>query len=217
MNSFRSASLRLRARLVVPAAIAALAMVTLVPAAARADPDTEQAVLLVAHPEMTDPVWSQTVLLAAPAPSGFHIGLIVNRPTERSLASLFPEHEPSRKVVDPIHFGGPVSANAVVALVKAAASPGGTTLRFSNGLYLALDAPTVDRVIESTPDNARFYVGFVVWRPGELEEEIRAGYWNVLDADSAIVFRKDTEGLWRELRRGGQALTAALEPERAAR
>jgi putative transcriptional regulator len=202
MNRFHSIAVRL-------AAIAVLGLAALVPAIARAA-DTDHAVLLVAHPQMSDPVWSQTVLLAAPAPSGFHVGLIVNRPTDRSLASLFPEHEPSRKVLDPIHFGGPVSANAVVALVKTAASPGGNTLRLSDDLYLTLDAPTVDRVIESAPDSARFYVGFVVWRPGELEDEIKSGYWNVREADTAIVFRKDTGGLWRELRAGGRTFSAGL-------
>lgn len=209
MNRFRSATARL-------AALAALALATLVPAIACAA-DTDRAVLLVAHPDMTDPVWSQTVLLAAPAPSGFHVGVIVNRPTDRSLASLFPGHAPSRKVVDPIHFGGPISANAVVALVKAAASPGGNTLQLSDGLYLALDGATVDRVIESTPDNARFYVGFVVWQPGELEQEIRSGYWNVRDADNAIVFAKDTGTLWRQLRRAGRTFSASLDPERLGR
>src|SRR2546423_10685454 len=72
----------------------------------------EEAILLIAHPAFRDREYRQTVLLAAPAPNGGHVGVILNRPTRRSLGSLFPEHEPSKKVVDPVYYGGPVSRGA---------------------------------------------------------------------------------------------------------
>ena len=34
------------------------------------------------------------------------------RPTRRSLGNLFPEHEPSKKVADPVYYGGPFSRGA---------------------------------------------------------------------------------------------------------
>src|SRR6186713_31147 len=87
-------------------------------------PNDDEAMLLVAHPSFRDLDYRQTVLLAAPAPNGGHIGVILNRPTRRSLSSLFPEHEPSKKVVDPVYYGGPFSRGALVALVRADHSPG---------------------------------------------------------------------------------------------
>jgi putative AlgH/UPF0301 family transcriptional regulator len=54
-------------------------------------------------------------------------------------------------------------------------------------------------VIETTPNDARYFVGYVGWRPGELRGEIDRGLWSVLDADVDMVFRKDTDGLWEEL------------------
>ena len=60
-------------------------------------------------------------------------------------------------------------------------------------------ANTIDHVIETTPNDARYFVGYVGWRPGELRTEIDRGLWSVLDADVDTVFRKDTEGLWEEL------------------
>ena len=84
----------------------------------------EEAMILVAHPAFRDLEYRQTVLIAAPAPNGGHIGVILNRPTRRSLGSLFPEHEPSKKVVDPVFYGGPFSRGALVALVHADQSPG---------------------------------------------------------------------------------------------
>src|SRR5689334_20097765 len=84
----------------------------------------EDAIILVANPGFRDLEYRQTVLVAAPAPNGGHVGVILNRPTRRSLASLFPEHEPSKKVIDPVYYGGPFSRGALVALVRADAAPG---------------------------------------------------------------------------------------------
>jgi len=159
----------------------------------------EEALLLIAHPAFRDLEYRQTVLIAAPAPSGGHVGVILNRPTRRSLGSLFPEHEPSKKVVDPVYYGGPFSRGALVALVRADDTPGAGSVLLMPHLYLTFRANTIDHVIETTPNDARYFVGYVGWRPGELKSEIDRGLWSVLDANVEMVFRKDTEGLWEEL------------------
>jgi putative transcriptional regulator len=175
----------------------------------------EEAVLLVAHPAFLDLDYRQTVLIAAPAPNGGHVGVILNRPTRRALASLFPEHEPSKKVVDPVYYGGPFSRSALVALVKSETSPGAGALPIMKNLYLAFRAATIDRVIETTPNDARYYVGYVGWRPGELKAEIERGLWSVMPADLDTVFRKNTEGLWEELLNQARRIRAATEPHSA--
>jgi putative AlgH/UPF0301 family transcriptional regulator len=81
-------------------------MVALLAATLPAQAQEEDAVLLVAHPQFRDLDYRQTVLLASPAPNGGHVGVILNRPTRRTLGSLFPDHEPSKKVVDPVYYGG---------------------------------------------------------------------------------------------------------------
>ena len=159
----------------------------------------DEAIILIAHPAFRDLEYRQTVLIAAPAPSGGHIGVILNRPTRRSLGSLFPEHEPSKKVVDPVYYGGPFSRGALVALVRADQNPGAGSVLVMQNLYMSFRANTIDHVIETTPNDARYFVGYVGWRPGELRSEIDRGLWSVLDADVDTVFRKDTEGLWEEL------------------
>ena len=177
---------------------------------AHAETYHDQAVVLVAQSGVRDSVWSQTVLLAAPAPAGWHIGLIINRPTERSLASLFPQHEPSKGVREPVFFGGPTGTESLFALVKSAESPGRDSLPLSAGLYLAVNARTIDKVIETAPANARFFVGYVTWRPGELQQESERGFWSVSDPGQRVIFSKDASGLWQELRRAREGLSARL-------
>lgn len=159
----------------------------------------EDAIILIAHPAFRDLEYRQTVLIAAPAPNGGHVGVILNRPTRRSLGSLFPEHEPSKKVVEPVFYGGPFSRGALVALVRADEAPGAGSVLLMKSLYLAFRANTIDHVIETTPNEARYFVGYVGWRPGELRGEIDRGLWSVANADLELIFRKDTEGLWEEL------------------
>jgi putative transcriptional regulator len=172
----------------------------------------EDAMLLIAHPALRDLDYRQSVLLAAPGPNGGHVGVILNRPTRRSLASLFPEHEPSKKVIDPVYYGGPFSRGALVAIVKADATPGAGTVQLMKNLYLAFRVNTIDQVIESRPNDARYYVGYVGWRPGELKNEIDRSLWSVLSADPDIVFRKDMEGLWEELLMQTRRIRALHEP-----
>src|SRR5205809_2409122 len=188
-------------RFIVALALAAVAGVA--PALAQ-----EDAIILVAHPAFRDMDYRQTVLIAAPAPNGGHVGVILNRPTRRSLGSLFPEHEPSKKVLDPVYYGGPFSRGALVALVHADHSPGGGSVPLMKDLYLAFRANTIDHVIEATPNEARYFVGYVGWRPGELKSEIDRGLWSVLNADIDMIFRKDTEGLWEELLQSSKRIRA---------
>jgi putative transcriptional regulator len=181
-------------------ALRAVVLVMLAAAAGLAAAQSQDdAILLVAHPAFRDLEYRQTVLIAAPAPNGGHVGVILNRPTRRSLGSLFPEHEPSKKVLEPVFYGGPFSKGALVALVRADHAPGSGSVLLMKNLYLAFRANTIDHVIETTPNEARYFVGYVGWRPGELKSEIDRGLWSVLNAEVDTIFRKDTEGLWEEL------------------
>ena len=101
--------------------------------------------------------------------------------------------------MEPVFYGGPFSRGALVALVRADAAPGAGSVLLMKNLYLAFRANTIDHVIETTPNEARYFVGYVGWRPGELRSEIDRGLWSVMNAEVDTIFRKDTESLWEEL------------------
>jgi putative transcriptional regulator len=162
--------------------------------AARAE-DLEKPLLLVASPALQGP-YSRTALLVFPM-RGQHAGFILNRSTDVKLASVFPEHAPSAKVADPIFFGGPEMMDSLFALVRN--NPGEGAVQVIGDLYVTAEAATVDRIIETTPNDARYFAGFVGWRPGELAKEIEAGYWYVQDFDEAQAFRDDTGKMWEDL------------------
>ena len=191
--------------------IAFLAALALSPAFAQSGPGAvadDEAVFLVATPRLVDPAYRQSVLLVVPADNDRHIGFIINRPTQRSLSSLFPEHEPSKKVADPVFFGGPMSRSALFAVVKSERNPGGGSIGLMRNLFFAMRVDVVDRIIETMPNDARYYVGYVEWRPGELRAELNRGLWYVSNANPDSVFRKNTDTMWEEMVRAARAISA---------
>ena len=170
------------------------------------------AVILVANPEFKDPMWGGTVLIASPLPNGGHVGVIINRPTELKLGELFPEHGASQKVIDPVYFGGPFHANLLVAVVRSAEAAESGSVALTSDLMLAIGVETIDRIIEQKPASARYYIGVVLWRPGELKMELAKQLWSVHGASTETVFHKDMEHLWDELSvaRRGTRVSAPL-------
>jgi putative AlgH/UPF0301 family transcriptional regulator len=161
--------------------------------------DITETVLLVAKRNLHDRLYGATILIAKPMGDERHVGFIVNRPTTMTLGKLFPSHAPSQKVVDPVYLGGPTGPEVIFAMVKGRDNPGGRSIQLTPGLYLAFDSSVVDRIIETQPQQARFFAGMVLWAPGELAEEVRRGLWYVLDPQPDILLRKTTDGLWEDL------------------
>jgi len=157
--------------------------------------DLAKPMVLVASPDLAGP-YSHTALIVVPM-GDRHIGFILNRATESRLATLFPEHAPSAKVADPLFYGGPEAAGAVFALLRR--DPGQPSIRLFDDLFVTGNGKNIDRIIEQTPNDARYFAGFVGWTAGELAKEIEAGYWYVGAPDAALVFHKNTEAMWEEL------------------
>ncbi len=181
---------------VVLRALAASSAVFFLASATAAPGDT---LLLVAKRQFEDPIYGSTIVLAKPVQGGGHVGFIVNRPTKMSLAELFPEHEASKRVADPLFLGGTVDMNLVFALVETHGSRKDGAIRIAPDIFLAYETKAVDRIIESESDHARFFLGMVVWRPGQLDDELDRGLWYVDEPEAKLVLRRKTDGLWEEL------------------
>jgi putative transcriptional regulator len=159
---------------------------------------SDDTLILVAKRQLRDQLYGSAILIVKPLGEDRHVGFIINKPTQMTLGKLFPNHGPSQKVTDPVFLGGPFNSQVIFALVKRPDSPGGRSVRLGQDLYLAVDSSVVDRIIESEPQHARFFAGMVLWKPGELNDEIKRGLWYTLDARTDIVLRK-ADGLWEEL------------------
>jgi putative transcriptional regulator len=161
--------------------------------------DLSQAVLLVASRNQTNSVYEKAVVLAAPLPDGGHVGIIVNRPIGVKLESLFPDQPSTRNVTEQVYLGGPVQPTALLALTHQPPNGDSSYLALMPGLVAVLDADSVDQIIEATPNEARYFLGFTFWGPDKLADEIKNGDWVVRPADAHSVLPTSTSELWESL------------------
>ena len=169
------------------AALLSLCLFTLSGAAQQHEPPN--AVLLVAKPELLDPNFRETVVLVTQTEDAHTVGVILNRPGERRMQG-HPE---------PLYAGGPVMARAVVALFEADEPPAASAFHVLERVYLSMHPENIAALIARPPARMRLYAGFSGWAPRQLENELARGGWYVLPASEAVIFRKRTEGMWREL------------------
>lgn len=165
-----------------------------------------RAFLLVARPGLLDPNFRESVVLAIRDDDGEAAGVIINRPTDRSLASILPG-ERFKQFTEPVFFGGPVLRQGLAALYGAP-QPVGKSMTMLPGVFLTLEASTLDQLLHSPPQRIRFYVGVSGWAPGQLQAEIERGDWFVLEADADAAFTHDSDRLWRQLVRRARTVTA---------
>ncbi len=196
---------------IVRAAFLFLAAVGLHVVSAEAAEPSEAPLILLATPQLADPVFGQTVLLTAPLREGARIGVILNRPTEHPMHTLFPDHKVLGQIKDPVYFGGPMLPEVMVVLIRSEADPGQGAIRVGKGMYLALSAPLIEKTLKESPKTARCYIGSVLWQAGELDEQIKAGAWSIVQPDSEMIFTRNPENLWESLQHKAHQLTARVE------
>jgi len=171
---------------------------------------TPKAVFLIAKPGMPDPNFRESVVLVVQSDRGEATGVIINRPTNRSLAELLPT-ERFESFTDPIFFGGPVAQQGLFALFQSD-KYSGQAISMLSGLYLAVLPDSVDALLGKPPAKIRFFSGYSGWAPGQLQAELDRGDWLVVDADAKTPFIKDTSKLWQDLVRRARAVRAGSAP-----
>jgi putative AlgH/UPF0301 family transcriptional regulator len=162
--------------------------------------DLSEPVLLVATSSLDGSPFAQSVVIAAPIANGRHIGFMINKPTGLRLATLFPDDAAVLSVTDPVYLGGPAMLPGVFAITRAVPSNVQTAVPLMPGLVAVVDGQGVDSVIAATPNEARYFVGLMLWDDDDLEAQVEAKVWEVRPADADAVFRANARGLWTKLR-----------------
>ena len=172
--------------------------------------------LLVANPLLPDPNFDRTVVLLIAYNEEGAVGLVLNRPSKTSLKIPLSEWEPLAASPAVVFVGGPVDHKAVICLARSfthpasSSPPGGWTA-------VTRDVGTLDMELgpdglQSSLSEVRFFAGYAGWGTDQLEGEIAAGAWWVVDAEASDIFCEDPDLLWKHVLRrqkGGLALVSA--------
>jgi putative transcriptional regulator len=171
-----------------------------------------KSILLVAPKDSGDPFFRESVVLVTSYGGPAPVGVIINRPTDVTLASVFPDIGRLRSREEKVFFGGPVRRAELVAVFRAAAPPA-DAIEVLDGVYMSSSSDVLRGLLarESPADAVRVFAGHAAWAPGQLEDEVARGGWHLIRADAATVFGRKPEGLWQELERRASAVIASRQ------
>jgi putative transcriptional regulator len=157
--------------------------------------------LLVALPSLTDPNFTQSVVLLCDAGSEEGaMGIVVNRPTPLQLAEALPQETLLKGHEIPVYLGGPVQTDRILLLVRAE-EPAEGFVEVLDGVALGgtLDALKEAATGQGITGEFRPYRGYAGWGPGQLEAEIEQGAWLLLPGDVDLVFSRSPLTVWQDL------------------
>lgn len=160
--------------------------------------------LLIASPQLDD-YFRRTVVLVIEHTHEGALGVILNRPTEATVAEAVPQLADLAGEDGVVRSGGPVHPEAVIALAdfEDAGDIGAAVL----GTVGLLDPERPD----PRPQRLRVFAGHAGWSPGQLDAELQEGAWIVEPADPEDPFASGDQWV-SVLRRkgGGYALMASM-------
>jgi putative transcriptional regulator len=196
-------NLTLTSRLFITRLTGILLCILLVPVNVTPSIGEERQVLgffLVASEKMKDPRFKEAVILVTPHHRGEVVGVVVNKPTETAVSTLFPESELKDEHSRQVYIGGPLSGQSLLFLIRSKQQPK-ASLKIFDDVFLSADSTVLEQVLRHPRpfSGLRIFSGYAGWKPGQLQAEVKQGYWQLREADSEILFNTEPDRIWRKL------------------
>ncbi len=159
--------------------------------------------ILIAMPQMADPGFAQTVTLMIEHTDDGAMGLVINRPTDLSLADILTDlsitPSPDCGLQDyQVLKGGPVHPEAGFVLHPP------TTERWQSTVYLTdqFALTTSKDILQALaagqgPRQSLVILGYAGWAPGQLEKELADNAWLSAPATTELVFSVPLSQRWQ--------------------
>ena len=160
---------------------------------------------LIAMPTLNDPHFQQTVSYICEHNSEGAMGIVINRPSELTLADLCEQLKiplaDTEIATCPVFYGGPVETERGFILH----SPVGnwdSTLTITKDIGLTVSQDIIQAIAEDyDPDNKRpehfiISLGYAGWSADQIEDEIAENAWLNVPASKEILFSSPVEQRW---------------------
>jgi putative transcriptional regulator len=154
--------------------------------------------LLLSMPQLIDPNFSKSVILLCEHASEGAFGLVVNRPSEITVADAVQLTPPIASPNDlPLLIGGPVEPQR--GWILTAAPPEDVECReLGAGLYLSASPLLLRRALMARPAPRRTVViaGYAGWGPGQLDQELEQSSWLIMPVELDLIFEIPSAASW---------------------
>ncbi len=172
--------------------------------------------LLLATPPMVEPQFDRSVIYMLEHHDEGAVGVIINRPSNEALDEPLDRWVELQSPPSMVFEGGPVESTALIALAETTdAQQSDDTITVIAGNVASADLSADPALVAAVVSKVRVFRGYAGWGPGQLEGEIEAGAWLVLDAHTDDVFGADPDELWRSVleRQPGRLAWLAKVPD----
>jgi putative transcriptional regulator len=167
---------------------------------------------LVASPHLEDANFFRSVVLMIQHDEEGAFGVVMNRPTNSTVADIpdLAECSPAA-LAAPVHLGGPVHG----PLIAVHADESYCELEITEGVYFATGKDSIVAIVSEPSGPFRLFNGYSGWAPGQLDGELEAGGWLTGPATHDDVF-SNYEDLWNRVARriGLDILSPTIRPGR---
>jgi putative transcriptional regulator len=167
----------------------------------RKDEDATQSLdlsnhFLIAMPTMTDPVFGGTLIYICEHNARGAMGMVLNRPTDMTVADLFDRIDLQLEIIPnshpmgqhPVLFGGPVQSDRGFIL-HAPAGEYSSSLRVTDEVSFTTSRDILESLAAGeAPQRLLLSIGYAGWGAGQLEQEILANGWLTVPADLGVMF-----------------------------
>lgn len=152
---------------------------------------------LIAMPAMMDPNFTGSVVYVCEHTDKGALGLVINRPTELTLQSLFDKIDLRLEIAPwkdaPVYFGGPVQTERGFVL-HVPAGQYSSSLAVGDDIALTTSKDVLEALAGgSGPAKLLVTLGYSGWGAGQLESEVSANAWLTVDAQPSIIFDTPAE------------------------
>ncbi len=158
--------------------------------------------LLLATPSLRDPNFVQTVVLMGHHDEEGALGWVINRLHEKSAREILtPEHREQVHADTPLHVGGPVPTDALLALFHGSAAHDVEAAELAPGLSISRSADILPQLFARAPGaslvRGRLVFGYAGWGAGQLEREMQEGAWLAMPSEDELAFSARVDDLWQ--------------------
>ena len=168
--------------------------------------------LLIAREGLSDPRFSETVVLLLQHDTGGSLGIMLNRPTWVTPTTVFPELDFLDDYEGHIYIGGPLQRSNILILAKGIGNLETDAILVMENIYASseLDFLRLITNFAKNESNLRLYTGHAEWGPQQLDQEIKRGDWRVIPAKPELIFASEPLRLWRQTLSSDSEITASL-------
>ena len=159
---------------------------------------------------LADPNFDRTVVLMIEDNEEGSAGLVLNRPSELAVTEALPEFRERVAAPAVVFVGGPVSQNTAIGLARSEAGSDADGWQQVAGDVGTFNMGAAELGPPEGITDLRVFAGYAGWGAGQLDGEINAGAWLVVDADVGDALSSDPLDLWRSVLKRQRGTTAWL-------